>query len=147
MVKINDITISILVWGAVRYHSGCFLLAKLPHYAKEIEGRNRIANAYTAQLKEDVMALQVKLDRTSVWAQYTVRVSNREQLQKKFKEQGIPTAVHYPIPLHLQECFQYLGRKEGDFPLSEILAKEVMSLPMNPFINDKEISYISNALR
>ncbi len=123
------------------------LLAKLPHYAKEIEGRNRIANAYTAQLKEDVMTPQVKLDRTSVWAQYTVRVSNREQLQKKLKEQGIPTAVHYPIPLHLQECFQYLGGKEGDFPLSEILAKEVMSLPMNPFITDKEISYISNALR
>jgi len=119
------------------------LLAKLPHYAKEIEGRNRVANAYTAQLKEVLTTPQVKSDRISVWAQYTVRVSNREQLQQILKEQGIPTAVHYPIPLHLQECFQYLGGKEGNFPISEKMAKEVMSFPMNPFITNDQIEYIS----
>jgi len=123
------------------------LLAKLPHYTKEIEERNRVARAYTAQLSEVITAPQVKSDRTSVWAQYTIRVSNREQLQQELKEQGIPTTVHYPIPLHLQECFECLGGKAGDFPRSEKAAKEVMSLPMNPFLTDKEISYIVNAIK
>ena len=71
-----------------------------------------------------------------IWAQYTARVSNREQLQQKRKEKDIPTAVHYPIPL--QKCFQYLGGKEGDFPISKKMSKEVMSLPMNRFVTDKK---------
>ena len=123
------------------------LLAKLPHYAKEIEGRNRVAQAYTEQLNGTVTTPQVKADRTSVWAQYTVRVQNRDQLQEKLKDQGIPTAVHYPMPLHLQECFQYLGLKQGDFPIAESTAQQVMSLPMNPFLTDEEIAYIVNTLK
>jgi UDP-2-acetamido-2-deoxy-ribo-hexuluronate aminotransferase len=123
------------------------LLAKLPLYTKEIIGRNRVEKAYTAQLKEDLITPLVKSDRTSVWAQYTVRVSNREQIQQELKEQSIPTAVHYPIPLHLQECFQYLGGKEGDFPISEKAAIEVMSIPMNPFLTQEEIDYICKGLK
>ncbi len=123
------------------------LLAKLPHYAKEIEGRNRVAQAYTEQLNSTVQTPNVKTDRTSVWAQYTVRLQNREQVQEKLKEQGIPTAVHYPMPLHMQECFQYLGLKQGDFPISEQAAQQVMSLPMNPFLTEEEIAYIVNALK
>lgn len=122
------------------------LLAKLPHYTKEIEGRNRVAIAYTEQLNAAIVPPQVKSDRASVWAQYTVRVSNREKLQQELKEQGIPTAVHYPMPLHLQECFQYLGGKEGDFPISEKMAKEVMSLPMNPFLRNDEIQYVVSVM-
>ena len=123
------------------------LLAKLPHYTKEIERRNRVANAYYTQLSETVTTPQITSDRSSVWAQYTIRVSNRAQLQQKLKEQGIPTAVHYPLPLHLQECFQYLGGKEGDFPMSEKLAKEVISLPMNPFLTEEEIEYITTTIK
>jgi len=89
----------------------------------------------------------VKTDRTSVWAQYTVRLQNRNLVQEKLNDQGIPTAVHYPMPLHLQECFQYLGLKQGDFPISEQAANEVMSLPMNPFLADKEIKYITDTLK
>jgi len=79
---------------------------------------------------------------TSLWAQYSIRVKNRDELQKKLKEKGIPTAVHYPMPLHLQECFQYLGYKEGDFPIAEKTSKEILSLPMNPYLKDDEIDYI-----
>lgn len=123
------------------------LLAKLPHYAKEIEGRNRVGQAYTEQLSGMVKTPVIKTDRTSVWAQYTVRVQNRDQVQAKLKEQGIPTAVHYPMPLHLQECFQYLGLKQCDFPISEQVAQQVMSLPMNPFLTDEEIKYIAETLK
>jgi len=123
------------------------LLAKLPHYAKEIEDRNRVAQAYSEQLEGTIQTPVVKTDRTSVWAQYTVRLQNRNLVQEKLNDQGIPTAVHYPMPLHLQECFQYLGLKQGDFPISEQAANEVMSLPMNPFLADKEIKYITDTLK
>ncbi len=85
---------------------------------------------------------RVKSDRTSAWAQYSIRVRNRDEVQAKLKEQGIPTAVHYPMPLHLQECFEYLGYKEGDFPIAEKISKEIMSLPMNPYLSSEEIEYI-----
>jgi UDP-2-acetamido-2-deoxy-ribo-hexuluronate aminotransferase len=67
---------------------------------------------------------------TSVYAQYTIEVDNRDALAKQLNEAGIPTAVHYPIPLHLQPVFANSGLKEGDFPISEAAAKRVMSLPM-----------------
>lgn len=123
------------------------LLAKLPHYQSEVESRNRVAKAYSEQLTNIVQTPVVKTDRTSVWAQYTVRVQNRDQLQEKLKEKGVPTAVHYPMPLHLQECFQYLGLKKGTYPIAEQIAQEVMSLPMNPFLTDEEIVYIVNAVK
>lgn len=123
------------------------LLAKLPHYANEIQGRNRVALAYTEQLNGIVTTPQVKTDRTSVWAQYTVRVQNRDPLQATLQQAGIPTAVHYPMPLHMQECFQYLGLKQGDFPIAENAAQQVMSLPMNPFLTDEEIKYVAETLK
>jgi UDP-2-acetamido-2-deoxy-ribo-hexuluronate aminotransferase len=85
---------------------------------------------------------QVKADRTSVYAQYTLRVKDRESVQASLKEQGIPTAVHYPMPLHLQECFDYLGQSKGCFPEAEKASVEVMSLPMNAFLGARGLSYI-----
>ena len=123
------------------------LLAKLPHYAEEIRGRNRVAQAYTESLTSIVKTPIVRDDRTSVWAQYTVRVHDRDGLQNKLKAQGIPPAVHYPKPLHLQECFQYLNLKKGIFPISEEVSKEVLSLPINPFLTDEEIIYIADSLK
>jgi UDP-2-acetamido-2-deoxy-ribo-hexuluronate aminotransferase len=123
------------------------LLAKLPHYFKEIKGRNRVAQAYTEKLSSLVQAPQVKPDRSSVWAQYTVRVQNRDEVQAKLQKSGIPTAVHYPMPLHMQECFQYLGIDQGAFPAAEQAAQEVMSLPMNPFLSDEEINYVIDTVK
>lgn len=54
--------------------------------------------------------------------------------------------MHYPMPLHMQECFKYLGYKKGDFPVSERVSKEIMSLPMNPYLSDEKINYIINSL-
>ncbi|MCP4552055.1 MAG: DegT/DnrJ/EryC1/StrS family aminotransferase [Bacteroidetes bacterium] len=122
------------------------LLAKLPHYSEEMLMRQHVAETYTRFLNNSVVKPIIKEGRTSVWAQYTVRVQNREETQQQLKEAGIPTAVHYPMPLHLQECFQYLDYNEGDFPLAEQASKEVLSLPMNPFLSEEEINYISQAL-
>ncbi len=122
------------------------LNVKLKFYDKDMERRQAVAEKYTNLLEKHISTPIVKDNRTSVWAQYTVKVKNRNQVQESLKDLGIPTAVHYPIPLHLQECFDYLGHSEGDFPIGEKCANEVMSLPMNPFITPEEINYISNNL-
>lgn len=126
------------------------LNVKLKYYKKDLAHRQEVASQYTkALLANEVLTSSKKIilpyvdeKATSAWAQYSLRVTNRDELQAILKEQGIPTAVHYPMPLHLQECFEYLGYKQGDFPISEIVSKEIMSLPMNPYITDEEISYI-----
>ncbi len=122
---------------------------KLKHYTKDLALRQEVASKYSEKLKmknEKLVLPFVDERATSAWAQYSVRVQNRDELQAQLKEQGIPTAVHYPMPLHLQECFEYLGYKKGDFPISEEISAEIMSLPMNPYLSDDEISYISDSL-
>lgn len=122
------------------------LNVKLKYYDKDMERRQAVAEKYTNLLERHISTPIVKDNRTSVWAQYTVRVKNRNKVQDSLKNIGIPTAVHYPIPMHLQECFDYLGYSQGDFPISEKCSNEVMSLPMNPYIMPEEIDYISNNL-
>ncbi|WP_116771604.1 DegT/DnrJ/EryC1/StrS family aminotransferase [Maribacter litoralis] len=122
------------------------LNVKLPYYDEDIKRRQNVAKKYTALLADHLITPEIEKGRTSVWAQYTIRVKDRTALQSSLKEVGIPTAVHYPIPMHLQECFAYLGYKIGDFPISEICANEVMSLPMNPYLSDQEIEYITTNL-
>lgn len=122
------------------------LLAKLPHYENEIKLRQSAAEKYTLKLVSHVMMPTIKLDRTSVWAQYTVRVSDRDIIQNKLKQEGVPTAVHYPAALHQQECFEYIANCSVSFPVVELAAKEVISLPMNPFLTDNEIYYIAEKL-
>ena len=123
------------------------LLAKLPHYPKELEGRQQVAQHYTDALSDRLQAPVIRSNRSSAWAQYTVRVNNRDALQAKLKDNGIPTAVHYPMPLHRQECFQYLGLMKGNFPIAEQAAQEVMSLPMNPFLTDTEVKYVTDIIK
>lgn len=123
------------------------LNVKLNYYKKDLDLRQKVAKKYTDLLnRKNLILPQVKEDRTSAWAQYSIRVQNRELLQEELKNAGVPTAVHYPMPLHLQEAFTYLGYKQGDFPISETVANEIMSLPMNPYLNDDEINYIAGKL-
>lgn len=118
---------------------------KLKYYAKDLALRQKVASIYTTTLEnKDLVIPFVDSNATSTFAQYSVRVKNRDEVQAKLKEQGIPTAVHYPMPLHLQECFSYLDHKKGDFPICEQVSDEIMSLPMNPYVTDEEIKYISN---
>ena len=119
------------------------LNVKLKYYPKDLKLRQDVASKYTKALNaKNIETPFVKNDRTSAWAQYSIRVQNRTELQTKLQNLGIPTAVHYPMPLHVQECFVYLGYKKGDFPISEIVSEEIMSLPMNPYVTDEEIEYI-----
>ncbi len=116
------------------------LLAKLDRFDWEVEQRSKIGARYTQLIQQlnlqnsanQVITPFIEPHNTSVYAQYTVRVKNREEIQQKLKDTGIPTAVHYPVPLHLQPAFQFLGQGEGSYPVSECVAKEVMSLPMGP---------------
>jgi UDP-2-acetamido-2-deoxy-ribo-hexuluronate aminotransferase len=117
---------------------------KLKHYKKDLALRQEVAQKYTKAIGSKAIALPYVSDKvTSAWAQYSVRVQDRDTQQSKLKEKGIPTAIHYPMPLHLQECFAYLGYKKGNFPISEIVSNEIMSLPMNPYLTDDEIEYIA----
>jgi len=124
------------------------LNVKLKHYPKDLALRQEVAEKYTEALESNTNLVLPFIDEkaTSSWAQYSVRVKNRDELQVRLKEVGVPIAVHYPMPLHLQECFKYLGYSLGDFPISEIVSNEIMSLPMNPYLTDEEINYISGQL-
>jgi len=122
---------------------------KLKYYKEDLVLRQEIANKYNEKLKiENGELILPFIDEktTSAFAQYSIRVKNRDEVQAKLKEQGVPTAVHYPIPLHLQECFEHLEYKKGDFPISEKVSDEIMSLPMNPYVSDEEINFISENL-
>jgi UDP-2-acetamido-2-deoxy-ribo-hexuluronate aminotransferase len=123
------------------------LLAKLPHYRKEIELRQQMAQSYNNKLaNREVTLPQINADRSSVWAQYTLSTEDRDALQERLQKAGIPTAIHYPKPLHLQECFEYLKYRAGDFPVAEKAAQEVISLPMNPYLTESELDFIAGNL-
>jgi UDP-2-acetamido-2-deoxy-ribo-hexuluronate aminotransferase len=125
------------------------LRAKLPHYQKEIEMRQQVAQSYSSKLANtpEIVLPKIKPDRTSVWAQYTLRSPQRTLLQEKLQKAGIPTAIHYPKPLNLQECFEYLGNKAGDFPIAEKAANEVISLAMNAFLTESELDFIVECVK
>lgn len=117
------------------------LNVKLKYFQEEIEKRQAIAQQYSQSLKNVIVPL-VQNNSTSVWAQYCIRVPNRDEMMKKCSEKGIPTAIYYPLPLHLQEVFQYLGYKNGDFPITEKVSSEIMALPMSAFLTEEEQNYI-----
>jgi UDP-2-acetamido-2-deoxy-ribo-hexuluronate aminotransferase len=135
------------IGGRLDTMQAAILLAKLPYFKKELKERQKVADHYTSGLSKILQTPIIKLNRSSAWAQYTLRVKNRDTLQIKLKENGIPTSVFYPIPLHLQECFQYLRHQQGDFPISEKASNEVMSIPMNPFLTNEQIDYVINKAR
>ena len=118
------------------------LLAKLPYFKKELSERQIVAEKYSDGISKIYQTPLIKSNRSSAWAQYTLRVKNRDVLQSNLKSNGIPTSVFYPIPLHLQKCFKNLNYMRNDFPISEEASNEVISLPMNPFLNDKQINYV-----
>lgn len=122
------------------------LNVKLKSYPNDIKKRQAVAEMYNRFLKNQVQTPMIASNCTSVWAQYSIRVKNRDRIQNLLNDKGIPTAVYYPIPLHLQECFKHLNYKAGDFPVSELIAKEIISLPMNPFLSSAEIEYASKEL-
>jgi UDP-2-acetamido-2-deoxy-ribo-hexuluronate aminotransferase len=123
------------------------LLAKLPHFESEVQARGRIGARYTEALRDRCVVPEVMSGNTHVYAQYTIRVANRDELGTKLKAEGIPTAVYYPKCLHEQPVFVPLGYHWGDFPVAEKASHEVISLPMHPFLSEAEQDYIVAAVR
>jgi len=122
------------------------LLAKLPHFDWEVEQRERIGARYSRLLQDTCVVPAVAEGNTHVYAQYTIRVADRDRLAAQLKERGIPTAVYYPKCLHEQPIFSDLGYKYGDFPESERAAHEVLSVPMHPFLTETEQNAIVQAV-
>lgn len=111
------------------------LLAKLERFEWEVEQRRKVGARYTAMLSKhapEVTVPCIEQYETSVFAQYTIQVDNRDAVAKALNDDGIPTAVHYSVPLHLQPAFHSYGYRNGDFPVVEAVAQRVLSLPMGP---------------
>jgi UDP-2-acetamido-2-deoxy-ribo-hexuluronate aminotransferase len=123
------------------------VLAKLPHFAAEVEARSRIGARYSELLEGVCATPEVRPGNVHVYAQYTIRVPDRDGLGTKLKERGIPTAVYYPKCLHEQPVFAGLGYKWGDFPAAERASREVISLPMHPFLTEKDQDRVVDAVK
>lgn len=126
------------------------LLTKLVVFEDELASRNRIASEYTKALCELLEIPVVLNNRSSAWAQYTIRASGNNQrchIIEYLKGQGIPTAVYYPIPIHLSPAYSFLGYARGDLPVCELQADQVFSIPMHPYLEEKEIRDIVSALK
>ena len=126
------------------------LLEKLKLYDDEIIQRNRVANRYNAKLGDIVQTPQIPEGYGSVWAQYSVLASSteqRDQLRNALQEHGIPTAVYYPVPTHLSSAYACEGYQLGDLPVTENLSTKIFSLPMHPYLEDKQIDSVANIIR
>ncbi|PCJ17069.1 MAG: aminotransferase DegT [Candidatus Cloacimonadota bacterium] len=117
------------------------LRVKLKNYQEELDIREKVASRYKKELKNVIVPF-VPDENTSVWAQFCIRVDNREAFLQKCMDKGVPTPIYYPIPLHLQEVFLTLGYKKGDFPICEKVSQDILALPMSAFLTNDEQSYV-----
>lgn len=119
------------------------LNVKLKYLKEEIKMRDDIGSRYTDLLEDaEVLTPKIAENSTSVYTYYSIRVKDRDAIIEKLNEKEIPTQMHYPLPLHLQEAFLYLGHKEGDFPISEEVSTQIISLPMSPYLKESEQDFI-----
>ena len=125
------------------------LRAKLPHLEAWSAARRRNAAYYDAAFADvsEVTTPYVDPANTSIYNQYTIRVAQRDALQTHLKDRGIGSNVYYPLPLHLQPCFAYLGYTEGQCPVAERAAKEVLSLPVFPELTTAQLDEVIAAVR
>jgi UDP-2-acetamido-2-deoxy-ribo-hexuluronate aminotransferase len=126
------------------------LLAKLAIFEEEVSLRSEIGTRYSrlfaAASKGKIITPFIESYNTSVYAQYTIQVENRDSLQQTLQAQGVPTAVHYPVPLNLQPAFAALDKPAGSFPVAESVAQKVMSLPMHPYLAEADMERIVAAV-
>lgn len=117
-------------------------------YMKELtDEKVRIANRYSEEIRNKKIRLPKLIENaTCVWHQYVIRCEERDKLIAYLNEKGIGTIIHYPIPPHLSEAYQYLGHKKGAFPITEHLADTVLSIPLYNGMTDEEQTYVINAL-
>lgn len=143
-----------------RYHHGmvgvnsrldslqaAILRVKLRHFEQELLMRDQVAKWYTERLRGLVATPIVSEGNFSAWAQYTIRVQNRDKIQAHLQSKGVPTAVHYPMPMHRQQVFAHLGVQDDACPNATKASTEVMSLPMHAFLNEVQVEEIVAAIR
>ena len=125
------------------------LRTKLPHLEAWTDARRRNAALYDELLAElpEVATPCVRAGSLHVYNQYTVKAERRDELRVFLDSRGIGTGIYYPVPLHLQECFRSLGYARGDFPVSERLAEEVLSLPVFPELGEARVRTVASAIR
>lgn len=120
-----------------------FLAAKLEHLDRWNARRNEIACKYNEKFAQmGAITPFVAEGNNHIYHQYTLRVNNRDGLQKHLADNGIPSAVHYPIPLHMQEAFAYLNVGKGSLPVAEKVSEDVISLPIHPHMTDEEVDFV-----
>lgn len=123
------------------------LRVRLSHMHELTEERKKIANRYLKEISNPHLVLpKLREGSTCVWHQFVIRCNERDRLIEYLNEKGIGTIIHYPIPPHLAEAYQYLGHKEGNFPITENYAKTVLSIPMYNGMTDEEQTYVIDAL-
>jgi UDP-2-acetamido-2-deoxy-ribo-hexuluronate aminotransferase len=123
--------------GRIDTLQAAILLAKFSIFPQEVEARARIGARYRERLGQKLKLQALPAGYTNVYGQFTIEVDNREEFIKRMNEMGVPTAVHYPVPLHLQPAYKDMNFKVGDFPHAERAAKRVCSLPMHPYLDEK----------
>src|SRR6266404_3838375 len=127
-----------------------WLSVKLRHLAKWNESRRALAHSYHQLFADAKDSLIVPVEAAwtkGVYHLYVVRVQDREALQAHLAEAGIGTGIHYPIPLHLQKAYQHLGYKKGDFPVTERIASEIVSLPMFPQLTQDQQNQVAHSVK
>lgn len=123
------------------------LRVRLSHLDELTEEKVKIAQRYSAEIRNEKIKLPTLVEgATCVWHQYVIRCEERDRLIDYLNSKEIGTIIHYPIPPHLAEAYQYLGHKEGFLPITEHLAKTVLSIPMYNGMTQEEQAYVINAL-
>jgi dTDP-4-amino-4,6-dideoxygalactose transaminase len=152
--------------GATEYHflevginsrldtlQAAVLRVKLRHLDNWSKQRQRKAQRYTELFQEARLGFEfvppfIRPDASHIFHQYIVRVPKyRDELIRHLSENGVGTKIYYPVPLHLQQCFAYLGYRKGDFPEAESAAQETMALPIYPELTDAQQSYVVDIIR
>ncbi|MBK8645513.1 MAG: DegT/DnrJ/EryC1/StrS family aminotransferase [Gemmatimonadetes bacterium] len=125
------------------------LVAKLPHLSHWSAGRRANAAYYDSAFADipEIVTPYIDPENESIFNQYTIRVERRDALQAFLKEKGIGSAIYYPLPLHLQPCFQYLGYREGQCPVAEAAAKSVLSIPVFPELTSAQLDEVVGTVR
>jgi dTDP-4-amino-4,6-dideoxygalactose transaminase len=122
------------------------LLAKLGVFAEEIQLRQSVADRYSSRMGNRVKVPHIIEGAQSTWAQYTIEVGNRDEFRADLASKGVPTAVYYPIPLHLHKPYADFPIAPGGLPVSEAAAHRVVSLPMHPDMSDAHVDQVINAV-
>ncbi len=125
------------------------LRIKLKHLPAWNEARRKNAARYFAHLQgtDGIVLPKIQENSTPVFHLFVIQVDKRDMVQEALRRVGVQTGLHYPVPLHLQKAYEYMGLPSGSFPVAEACAKKLLSLPMYPELNEEQIAYVCDSLR